>query len=611
MEAYNQQIELMLGGDHCHNIDRIMRLPGTINVPNAKKRKLGRQEALASVVEADWELAYDLGNFEALEGEPKLNGEISLGVVEVRKIETLDALDEWACPAWLKSVIATGQREANEVRYPSRSEALFAVVGALYRAGVPPEIILGVQLDSRFKISESVLEKSNPAEYAKKQLARVMSKHKAPTNADEVVAFINQTYFAINEGGKIAFYREDGIELEALTKELFEFELKPHYLVISDENSHRRVPWAKLWMAHLNRRYYSKGFILEQKSEAGEGYYNLWKGFWYEPQQGSWLLMQKHILEVLANNDPALADYITRWAAWAVQNPSTPARVALVFKGGEGIGKGTFCNAMVNVFGAHGLRVHSMGQLVGRFNAHLRLCCLLFADEVMVPKDDNEGALKGLISEATIPIERKGFDIVQSPNRLHVVMATNNDWAVPSGIGARRYAVFRVAETYKGQAKYFNALFGELENGGYGAMLFDLLKMDLKGWHPEANRPDTHELTSQKAHSLKGVEQVWFDYLQTGYLPEGARKVAKQSFLVPTASFTADVASRQRFEVISMNKVAMFFKDKMKFAKYREGRPSGFLVPPLAQAREVWDKNMFRYEWEEGEFWEIDVPDHF
>ena len=34
-KRYNQQLELIFGGDNCHNIDRIMRLPGTINVPEA------------------------------------------------------------------------------------------------------------------------------------------------------------------------------------------------------------------------------------------------------------------------------------------------------------------------------------------------------------------------------------------------------------------------------------------------------------------------------------------------------------------------------------------------------------------------------------------------
>jgi hypothetical protein len=50
VEQCNRRIAKDLGGDNCHNIDRILRLPGTINVPNAKKRRAGRTEALAYVV---------------------------------------------------------------------------------------------------------------------------------------------------------------------------------------------------------------------------------------------------------------------------------------------------------------------------------------------------------------------------------------------------------------------------------------------------------------------------------------------------------------------------------------------------------------------------------
>lgn len=50
VERCNIKIAEDLGGDHCHNVDRIMRLPGTINVPNAKKRAAGRTEALAYVL---------------------------------------------------------------------------------------------------------------------------------------------------------------------------------------------------------------------------------------------------------------------------------------------------------------------------------------------------------------------------------------------------------------------------------------------------------------------------------------------------------------------------------------------------------------------------------
>src|SRR5262249_42394103 len=50
LEAYNIGLEQTLGGDHCHNIDRIMRPPGTINLPNEKKRSAGRVPALAELI---------------------------------------------------------------------------------------------------------------------------------------------------------------------------------------------------------------------------------------------------------------------------------------------------------------------------------------------------------------------------------------------------------------------------------------------------------------------------------------------------------------------------------------------------------------------------------
>ncbi|MCP4559183.1 MAG: hypothetical protein GY873_29275 [Bosea sp.] len=41
-ERLNKAIAGLCGGDHCWNTDRLMRVPGTVNVPNAKKRAAGR-----------------------------------------------------------------------------------------------------------------------------------------------------------------------------------------------------------------------------------------------------------------------------------------------------------------------------------------------------------------------------------------------------------------------------------------------------------------------------------------------------------------------------------------------------------------------------------------
>lgn len=50
VERINMAIAQALGGDHCHNVDRLLRLPGTINMPNAKKRAAGRVPTLARIV---------------------------------------------------------------------------------------------------------------------------------------------------------------------------------------------------------------------------------------------------------------------------------------------------------------------------------------------------------------------------------------------------------------------------------------------------------------------------------------------------------------------------------------------------------------------------------
>ena len=42
--------------DHIQNINRLYRLPGTVNVLSDAKRALGREPALAYVVEADYPL---------------------------------------------------------------------------------------------------------------------------------------------------------------------------------------------------------------------------------------------------------------------------------------------------------------------------------------------------------------------------------------------------------------------------------------------------------------------------------------------------------------------------------------------------------------------------
>jgi hypothetical protein len=58
LEALGKRLALRFGGDHVENIDRIMRLPGTVNIPNKKKRDKGRKPRLAKLINTDSDRRY-------------------------------------------------------------------------------------------------------------------------------------------------------------------------------------------------------------------------------------------------------------------------------------------------------------------------------------------------------------------------------------------------------------------------------------------------------------------------------------------------------------------------------------------------------------------------
>lgn len=173
LERYNVAIARDLGGDHCHNVDRIMRLPGTINLPNESKRKLGRVPALASLVERR-DVVYDIEEFSPATGEqgstdetPKTDIPEDAGPVGIEAIKAWATKNGRIISDDCCKLIVKG----SDPKYTSRSEALFRVVIELVRLGVPDALICGL-ITGPCAIAESVRENQNPRRYALRQIER-------------------------------------------------------------------------------------------------------------------------------------------------------------------------------------------------------------------------------------------------------------------------------------------------------------------------------------------------------------------------------------------------------------------------------------------------------
>jgi hypothetical protein len=152
IEAQGRSIAAALGGDATFDVNRVMRLPGTINLPNAKKRAIGRSAAPATVFSAKGG-PVDLDDLAAVWAPlaaPRNDGAnvdaqaIGLDLAVVREIDTFDALpqglrDRLASLAHRRPDFAdfwsTGTKDVSD---PSRSGQIYRLAGWCKGNGFTP-----------------------------------------------------------------------------------------------------------------------------------------------------------------------------------------------------------------------------------------------------------------------------------------------------------------------------------------------------------------------------------------------------------------------------------------------------------------------------------------
>lgn len=337
---------------------------------------------------------------------------------------------------------------------------------------------------------------------------------------------MNEKFCVVNEGGRVWIFADhyDAAlkwqcwERMRQTDFLLMFEGENICTTINAEGKATYQPVAKWWLGHAQRRTYRDGVMMGPREETPDGVLNLWRGFGFAPRPGSWRRLKDHIRYVICAGEEYSFDYLMGWMARAIQLPGLPGEVAIVLRGDPGAGKGILGHALRKLFGNHGLHVSQGDQLTGKFNQHLRECLFLFADEAFFVGDKaGMRVLRALITERVKTIEVKGGAIFQATNMLHLMMASNERWVVPMIAGERRVAVFDVLDTFKGDFYYFKLVTDELENGGYAAMLDELLHYDLNTFEVR-QVPETGALEEQREFTLSSVQAWWREVLERGYV---------------------------------------------------------------------------------------------
>lgn len=526
------------GADGCHNIDRIFRLPGSINYPYAHKREKGRVRS-QSIVHSISGDVYSLERFQKASAVAAPVGKGSGGKLAARPRMASTGnvrrymLDELAAKypatnarAWAIALQGTDPNDPDKFGAGERSEWLFYLCCELTRGAVPEDVIYSVITDPDNKISASVLDKGPTRErYAWRQIERARE-----FAVDPILAELNERHAVIeNLGGdcRVAEMLEDPVlgrsEFSHQSFSAFRNRYLNRTIQVGADKAGKPITQAvgAWWLASSHRRQYRSVTFSPNKDVLNM--YNLWQGFAVEPRPGdNHQSFLDHIRDNICSGNTEVFAYVVGWMARAVQHPDEQGEVAIVLKGDRGTGKSVFATMFGALFGPHFLHIANSSHLVGNFNGQLRDAVVIFGDESFFAGDKrHESVLKQIITERSVVIENKGIDAKQATNFAHLILASNENWVVPVGHEERRFLMIDVPKRVLERGAMFafvKSIKADLQQrSGLSNLLYYLQNYNLENFEPR-DYPHTEALHDQAVMSLPTEAEWLLRKLEDGIL---------------------------------------------------------------------------------------------
>jgi hypothetical protein len=344
-----------------------------------------------------------------------------------------------------------------------------------------------------------------------------------------VIEELNLTYAVVNEGGTVrVFARRHDPDLGWAVYDRMHFNdfrsLHNNKVVqvgTDDNGQPITVPLGSHWLKHSKRREYTRGVVYDPQNKYPDPYtLNLWEGFAVQPRQGAWAKVHDHIRDILCGSVASLFDYVMDWSANLVQHPELQGNVVIVLIGREGAGKAILAHLLVRMLARHAVAISNPQHLTGKFNAHFQYCSFCFLDEAPeAGKSIDASVLRSMATEDYLMLEAKHRNAFQGRNRLHIMLASNENFVIPAGLDSRRWLIIKVLEDRIGDTAYFDAIHKQLDDDHcIAAALFDLLNRKITSNLRIA--PVTAALQDHRKRSLKSFHQWWHHVLARGYVWE-------------------------------------------------------------------------------------------
>ena len=515
MKAQMERLESVAG---TQNVDRILRLPGTVNIPSRAKLRAGRVACPTRLIEFNGATC-SLEDFPAATAkEEQADNANSASFADTGQFANVEP-DDPRLTGLSAKWIALGRDGTGiaENYGGDRSRALIAFTAECFRAGIAEEVVASLLM--RWKIGEHIRDQSDVA----RTLNRTIDKAQQFVENSKLFE-MNEKHCVLPISGKtrVATWGEDP-EFPG-HRTIIRFATFSDFRALQDKYRHtiqveggeKEVPLGSWWIGHPHRRQYDGGmrFMPERDEDVVNDALNLWQGFAVSPVkpagksgEAGCKLFLDHGSKIICSGNEDHFDYLIKREAFIVQK-RTRSEIAVGLRTeGEGTGKGIWARILNHLYGQHAMEIRNPEHVIGKHNPHLEKMLRLTADESLFASDPkHRNALYNLITEPHLTIEPKFVDVYQARNYLNLDLLSNAAHFLPVSGSARRFFAPTVSQDKANDHAYFGKIFAQMQNGGYEALLYHLLhEIDLSDFNVR-DVPKTAELAEQAAYSRKGVD---------------------------------------------------------------------------------------------------------
>lgn len=494
VEACSAELMRQLGAKAgTQNIDRILRLPGTTNLPNAKKRKEGRVTCQATLL---WfnDTSYPLDAFPLSKGN---------GAAKTPKFEIPDALKHLGLDNGLGAGIGpprddTGSghgfrfmRDSCHAKGMSYQEARAAILADKNEAGEWANRVDERQLERAFKRS-----KSDAVDIGAK--AGVLDLDPAPpvpqgvTTADFRAYLPDHTYIFTPTG---TFWSKEGVNA-GLKPVLIGFTKGEPKTMAANKWLDRNQPVHHLTWAPGHPMLIKNQLVIDDEwvERNGVTTFNL-----YRPptlkhgdpsKAGPWLELTHKVY-------PDDADRLILKLAHQVQRPGEKINHATVMGGPPGIGKDTILEPVRRAVGAWNWKETSPQQILGRFNGFLQ-SVVMRINEVRDLGEFNRYQFyehtKPFFAAPpkTLRVDEKNIPEHDVMNVTFAILTTNRTSGIFLPPDDRRHDVMWSKLTkHDFTESYWIKMWKWYDEGGDGHVAAYLATLDISTFNPKAPPPQT------------------------------------------------------------------------------------------------------------------------